>query len=102
MRRQQTPPAVFGDDDIRLVEVLSVPELARDLAMGLIECFAVVGVGAAAYFCAAPESHFAKPIRIGERLARHSDDVGVTTSENRLGLIKCRDAAGGDNRRFKS
>src|SRR5690242_5702474 len=102
MRREQTSPAILGHAEVRLIEILSIPELACDLAVSLIERFAVIGVGTAAYFFAPPESHFAKPIRIGEGLARHSDNVSVTTSENRFGLIKCRDAAGRDDRRFKS
>src|SRR2546430_17648611 len=99
MRWQQTSPAIFGHGDVRLVEFFSIPELARDLAVGLIERFAVIGVSAAAYFFTPPEFHFAKPVRIGEGLARHSDNVGVTTSENRFGFIKRCDAARPDNRR---
>src|ERR1041385_181291 len=97
--RQQTSPAIFGQRDVRLIKIFSIPKLARHLTMRLIQSFTVVRVSTASHFHAAPEFHFAKPSGMGEGLARHANNVCVTTSENRFSLVECRDAAGGHNRR---
>src|SRR5207248_4971611 len=99
---QQTSPAIFGHGDVRLGEFFSIPELARDLAVGLIERFAIIGVSAAAYFLSPPEFHFAKPIGIGEGLTRHADHVCIFVLQNRFSLCECCDAASGDDRRVES
>src|SRR5437867_13038133 len=76
-RRQQSPPSVACHRDSRLVQFLSIPKLASDLSMRLIESFAIVCVRAASNSIASAEFHFSKPIRIGERLPRHANDVGL-------------------------
>src|SRR5687767_5137609 len=85
IRRQQTPAPICRQSDRRLVEFLPIPKLARDLPVRLVERFTVIRVGAATHFLTATESHFSKPVRIGERLARHANDVRVVVSQNLFG-----------------
>jgi hypothetical protein len=70
--------------------------------MRLIECFTVIRVSAAANFISASEFHFEKPIRVSQRLTRHSDNIGVPMLQNLFSLLKRRDAAGGHNRGHES
>src|ERR1041385_518372 len=100
--RRQPTPAILGHCDIRLVKVLSIPKLARDLAVRLVERFAVIRISAAPHFSATAEFHFAKPVRIGERLPRHADDVRIVALENRFSLIERGDAARRDEWRLEA
>src|SRR3954471_17313476 len=78
-RRGQAALAVGRALHAGCVEIHPVPELARDLLVFLVEPLAVVRVGAAAHVATAPEPDLAEPVGIGQRLARRSADVGVTT-----------------------
>jgi hypothetical protein len=57
----------------RFVQCFAIPELARDLAMTLIECLAVVRVKTQANLVPATYANLAEPVRIRERLARETD-----------------------------
>src|SRR6185369_7852255 len=70
--------------------------------MRLVEGFAVVCVGTAAHLITTTESHLYKPIRIGERLARHANNVSLAQPQDLFSLLKCRYAARRHDRRRKS
>jgi hypothetical protein len=57
--------------------------------MRLVECFAIIRVGATTHFISTTKSHLCKPIRIGKRLAGHAGDVRVTVAQDFFGLLKC-------------
>ena len=88
LRRQQSPAAISRHRHFRLVEFLPIPQLARDLPVRLVQRFTVICVSAATDFFTATESYLSKPVRIGQRLARHADDVRVVVSQNRLRLVR--------------
>ena len=67
--------------------------------MLLVEPFAVVGVLAAAHFGTAAQPHLLPPIRVGEALTGRRDEVRIAALQDRFGLCKVADAAGGDDRR---
>ncbi len=62
--------------------------------MALVQRLAVIGIQAEAHIGAAAFANFQKPIRIGQRLAGESDDVGRAAAQRMLGLIKMMYAAG--------
>ena len=70
--------------------------------MRLIERFAIIRVGATPHFFASSQFHFQEPVGIGKRLASETSDVGLALLQNRLGLLKSRNASGGYNRRRES
>jgi hypothetical protein len=79
--RRQPAFAVSGERDSGLIEILSIPTRAGDLAMALIERFAIIGIGAQTHLVATTQSHLAEPVRIGKRLAREADNVSVARRE---------------------
>src|SRR5215217_1769377 len=70
--------------------------------MRLVQGFAVVCISTASHFITTAESHLHKPIRIGERLARHADDVSLAQPQDLFRLLKRRYAAGGNDWRAKA
>ena len=79
----------------------TIPQLASNRPVRLVESFAVVCVCAAPHLIASPEFHFQKPIGIGERLPRQSDNVSLALSQNRFGLFERRYSACCHHRRRK-
>src|ERR1700735_311032 len=72
----QTAFAIGGEFHVGVVETLAVPELARDLAVALVERFAVVRVEAETDSVAAAGGDLAEPLGVGESLAREPYDGG--------------------------
>jgi len=67
--------------------------------MRLIESLAIIRVRATAHLLASSEFYFSKPVRIGERLSRHADDVRVALAQNLFGLIERSNTASRNDRR---
>src|SRR6185436_8609125 len=101
-RRQKSPPSVRCHLVCRLLLLLSIPQLAGYLPVRLIESCAVVCISAAAHIMTASEPDFAKPIRVREGLTRHANHVGIAGLQDRFGLCKRGDAAGGYDRSGKT
>src|SRR5829696_2915006 len=70
--------------------------------MRLVERFAIVCVSTTSHFIATPVSHFHKPIRIRERLARHTDNISLSKAQDLFGLFERRYATSGDYRRVEA
>ena len=66
--------------------------------MLLIETLAVIGVFADAHVLAEAELNLAKPVRIGQRLARRADDVADAARQIVFRHLEVMDAAGADDR----
>src|SRR5260370_20869344 len=92
--RKQSPPPITGHRDAGFVQLLSIPELAGYLSMRLIQSFAIIGVSAATHVIATSQSHFSKPIGIGDCLARHATNIHVTALQNWFRLVERRYPAG--------
>ncbi len=65
--------------------------------MPLVERLAVVREGAPAHLGAAAEADLEEPVRVGQRLARGGDDVGLAAAEDPLGLLEGVDPARDDH-----
>src|SRR5215467_7114097 len=98
MRRFQTPPALINSRNSRFIEVNAIPQLARHRSMRLVQGLTVIRVSTTAHFITAAEFHFYKPIRIGERLACHADDVRVAVAQDLFSLFEGREPASRDYR----
>src|ERR1035441_8432880 len=70
--------------------------------MSLIQGLAVIRIQAEPHIRAPAGGDFAEPVRVGERLARESDDVRLTARENGLGLFEAVDSARCDHRSRES
>src|ERR1039457_6402874 len=70
--------------------------------MSLIQGLAVIRIQAEPHIRAPAGGDFAEPVRVGERLARESDDVRLTARENGLGLFEAVDSARSDHRSRES
>src|SRR5258707_15242327 len=101
-RREQTPAPIRGQLYSRVVELLSVPELAGPLSMRLIQGFAVICVRATPNIFAVSGSHFYKPIGIGQGLSRQAGDIGVTAVNNCFRLFEGRDSSSSNYRCFET
>src|SRR5437868_586514 len=101
-RREQPTATIGSDRDSGLVQLFAIPKLAGDLAMRLIESLAIIRIRATAHLLASSEFHLSKPIRIGECLSRHADDVCVVTLQNLFGLIERSNTASRNDRRRES
>src|ERR1700733_1305558 len=69
-RRNEPPLAVGREAHAGFAQCVSIPQLAGDLAVPLIERLAVIGVDAQAHFRAAASPNLREPVGIRERLAR--------------------------------
>src|SRR6266404_6977970 len=75
LRRQQSSTPIFGQSYTHFIQFLPIPEFARHLSMRLIQSFAIIRVGTAAYFITPTELHFDEPIGIGQSLTRKAGNV---------------------------
>src|SRR4051794_36312368 len=89
--RQQPTLTIARKAHARLVECLTIPQLARHFTVPLVEGLAIVCVQARTYLCAESSAHLAKPVRVGERLAREPDDVATTVTQRCLCLLEAVD-----------
>src|ERR1043166_7915625 len=70
--------------------------------MRLVQRLAIVRVSTPAHFITASEPHLREPIRIGQRLPRHANNISLAQSQNLFRLLKRRDSACGHNGGRKS
>src|SRR5262245_66169104 len=82
--RDQATFAVVAFCDVRFIEVRAIPEFASHLLVHLIQAFAVVREIAAANLIALAGSDLQRPVGIGQRGARHRDDVGIAATQRRF------------------
>ena len=75
--RNQPALAIAAAGNIRLVERLAIPQLARHLLVHLVEPLAVVRERAAPDAVAVTLLDLQEPVGIGERLPRGADRVGL-------------------------
>ena len=101
-RRKQSAFAVGGEHDSGFIKMGSIPKLAGDLAMALVQRLAVIGVQAQTHTRAAAFANFQKPIRIRQCLAGESDYVRCTDVQRLFRLIKMMYAAGEHDGRVES
>src|SRR5687767_6139130 len=85
-RRNQSPPAIFGKHDIRIIQFDSIPEFTSHLFVSLIECLAVVSICTATHCITVAALNFLKPIGVRQSLARESDDICGVALQNLFSL----------------
>src|SRR5436309_12475256 len=98
-RRRQPPLAVARQAHVGRVEPHAVPELASHLFVLLVQALAIVGELATPHQMTIPQADLPKPVRIGQRLARGADEVGLAALQDALSLLEGADAAAGDDGR---
>src|SRR5580693_8085755 len=97
-KRRSKPTLPVGRAPLALSGRQLVPELARDRLMLLVEPLAIIGVFAHPNLGTVSQERFAKPIRIGERLARRAYDVADAARQIVFSHLEIVDAAGANNR----
>src|SRR6266571_3099043 len=98
-RRDESPLAVAGALHVRSVQLHTVPELARDLLVALVEPLAIVGELAAPDEVTEAEPDLPEPVGVAERLPGRGDGVGLAAREDGLGLLEAVDPAARDDGR---
>src|SRR5207302_10575552 len=91
--RNESSFAIVAHCDFSLIEIHSIPKLARHLLVHLIEPFAVVRKDAPSNLVSMPQSHLQKPIRVGKRLPSGRYDISFAAFKNTLGLFESCDAS---------
>src|SRR5687767_2570059 len=97
-RRNQPAFPIDRLRDARLIERLTIPELARDLLVHLVEALAVVGEAAPPHGVTLTAPHLEEPVGVGERLPGGGDDVRGAGGEDLFRLVERGDATGHDDR----
>ena len=77
MRWFKPPASVIDSRNTRFIEINTIPQLARNRPVRLVQCFTVIRVGTSSHRITSTKSHLHEPVRIRERLAGHADDVSL-------------------------
>src|SRR5215216_2231846 len=102
MRRLEPPTTLINRRNPPLIQLNTIPQLARHRSMRLVEGFTIIRVSTTPDFITTPKLHFHKPIRVRERLARHADNISVSVAQYLFSLLKRRYSPRGNNRRVEA
>src|SRR5215813_7200816 len=99
--RHQPPPTVVTQRNPRLIQVHSIPQLARYLLVHLIEPLTIIRKYATPDLVSAPKPYLEEPVRVGQRLTSGGNNISFPVAKDRFRLLKSRDSARGDHRRIE-